>query len=82
MLNIQAGQKIRELREIQNYTWESFAEKVEISVKFLYEIEQGKRDFQQRRFAEFQKPYLLAVTISCWAKKKDIAVWKCWSRNK
>lgn len=34
MLNIQLGQKIRELREIQNYTCESFAEKVEISVKF------------------------------------------------
>ena len=27
------------LREIQNYTSEAFAEKVDISAKFLYEIE-------------------------------------------
>ena len=35
------GERIRELREIQCYTREALAEKVDISPKFLYEIETG-----------------------------------------
>lgn len=45
MTNIQIGERIRELRELQNYTREVFAEKVDISAKFLYEIEVGKKNF-------------------------------------
>ena len=45
MSDIRVGERIRELREIQNYTRETFAEKVDISAKFLYEIETGKKGF-------------------------------------
>ena len=39
------GVRIRELREINRYTREKFAEMVEISPKFLYEIETGQKGF-------------------------------------
>lgn len=55
MLSIQVGARIRELREIQNYTREVLAEKVDISAKFLYEIEAGKKVFRQILFAEFRR---------------------------
>ena len=45
MFDVQVGRRIRELREIENYTREAFSEKVEISAKFLYEIETGKKGF-------------------------------------
>ena len=45
MLDSQIGERIRELREIQHYTREYFAEKIDISSKFLYEIETGKKGF-------------------------------------
>lgn len=43
MYDNSVGERIRELREIQNYTREALAEKVDISAKFLYEIEVGKK---------------------------------------
>lgn len=61
MSSIQAGQRIRELREIQNYTRESFAEKVDISVKFLYEIETGKKGFSAGTLCRISK----ALSVSC-----------------
>lgn len=45
MSDIRVGERIRELREVQNYTREAFAEKIDISAKFLYEIETGKKGF-------------------------------------
>ncbi len=51
-MNIRVGERIRELREIQNYTREVLAEKVEISAKFLYEIETGKK----RIFSGYTQP--------------------------
>lgn len=41
----QVGGRIRKLRELKHYTRESLAEKVEISPKFLYEIETGRKGF-------------------------------------
>ena len=40
-----AGLRIRELREMNRYTREQFAEIVDISPKFLYEIETGQKGF-------------------------------------
>lgn len=40
-----AGKRIRQLREEKQYTREGLAELAEISSKFLYEIEQGKKGF-------------------------------------
>lgn len=61
MERIQIGERIRELREIQNYTRESFAEKVDISAKFLYEIEVGKKNFSADTLCRIAK----ALSVSC-----------------
>ncbi len=61
MSDIQIGKRIRELRELQNDTRESLAEKIGISAKFLYEIETGKKGFSidiLRRISE-------ALAVSC-----------------
>lgn len=39
------GLRVRTLREANDYTRDAFAEKIEISTKFLYEIEMGKKGF-------------------------------------
>ncbi len=44
-LNVQIGERIKELRMLNKYTREDLANKVGISVKFLYNIEQGKQGF-------------------------------------
>ena len=43
MNNTEVGRRIQELRKEQNMTREDLAEKVEISSKFLYEAERGKK---------------------------------------
>lgn len=61
MLSIQVGARIRELREIQNYTREVLAEKVDISAKFLYEIETGKKGFSADTLCRISK----ALSVNC-----------------
>lgn len=39
------GLRIRRLREANSYTRDTFAERIHISAKFLYEIESGKKGF-------------------------------------
>lgn len=41
----QAGERIEEMRRGYGYTRKQFAKKAEISEKFLYEIEKGKKGF-------------------------------------
>lgn len=47
-LYVQAGSRIRELREKRGYTREILAEIADISPKFLYEIEMGNKGFSAR----------------------------------
>ena len=61
MSNIEIGERIRELREIQNYTREGLAEKVDISAKFLYGIEVGKKGFSADTLCRISK----ALSVSC-----------------
>ena len=61
MSNIEIGARIRELREIQNYTREGLAEKVDISAKFLYEIEMGKKGFSADTLCRISR----ALSVSC-----------------
>lgn len=61
MSNSQVGERIRELREIQNFTREALAEKVDISAKFLYEIEVGKKGFSAETLCRLSK----ALSVSC-----------------
>ena len=61
MSNMEIGARIRELREIQNYTREGLAERVDISAKFLYEIELGKKGFSAETLCRLAK----ALSVSC-----------------
>lgn len=61
MSNIEVGERIRELREIQNYTREGLAERVDISTKFLYEIERGKKGFSADILCRLAK----VLSVSC-----------------
>ena len=49
------GYRIRELREMHNYTREEIAEMVEISPKFLYEIESGKKGFSSEILCKIER---------------------------
>ena len=55
MLNKEIGERIRELREQQNYTREALAGKINISAKFLYEIEIGKKGFSAKTLYQISK---------------------------
>lgn len=61
MSNTEIGERIRELREIQNFTREGFSEKVGISAKFLYEIEVGKKGFSADTLCRIAR----ALSVSC-----------------
>lgn len=61
MSNVQIGERIRELREIQHYTREELAEKINISAKFLYEIEFGKKGFSAETLCRISQ----ALSVSC-----------------
>ena len=61
MSNIQIGDRIRTLREMNNYTREELAEKVDISTKFLYEIELGKKGFSAHTLSRLAKN----LSVSC-----------------
>lgn len=61
MPSTEIGMRIRELRETHNYTREGLAEKVNISTKFLYEIETGKKGFSADTLCRISK----ALFVSC-----------------
>lgn len=58
---VQAGKRIRELREKSRYTREQFAEIANISPKFLYEIETGQKGFSASTLFHISK----GLGISC-----------------
>lgn len=57
----QVGIRIRELREIQHYSREALAEKADISAKFLYEIEAGRKRFSADTLCRLAR----ALSVSC-----------------
>jgi len=61
MIDKVVGQRIRYLREKNNYSRELFAEKIQISSKFLYEIENGKKGFS----VEILLRITMVLNISC-----------------
>ncbi len=56
-----AGQRIRNLREVNRYTREKLAELPEISPKFLYEIEVGAKGFSADTLSRIAS----ALSVSC-----------------
>ena len=61
MSDIHIGERIQRLREEHNYTREALAEKADISSKFLYEIEKGKKGFSINTLCKISK----ALAVSC-----------------
>ncbi|MDO5154385.1 MAG: helix-turn-helix transcriptional regulator [Eubacteriales bacterium] len=55
------GIRIRELREKNGYTREELAEYMEMSDKFIYDIESGKKGFSATTLLRFRK----AFQVSC-----------------
>lgn len=49
------GLRVRTLREANEYTRDAFAEKIDISTKFLYEIEMGKKGFSAETLYKISK---------------------------
>ena len=61
MSDTHVGERIRELRETQNYTREALAERADISSKFLYDIETGKKGLS----ADTLRRISMALSVSC-----------------
>lgn len=61
MSDMHIGERIRKLRESRNYTREALAEKADISAKFLYEIETGKKGFSAETLYKISR----ALCVSC-----------------
>lgn len=61
MPDICVGKRIRELREIQKLTREELAEEIDISPKYLYEIETGKKNFSSDILCKLA----LSLSVSC-----------------
>lgn len=55
MDNVEIGQRIRKIRKEQNKTREELAEKAEISTKFLYEVENGKKGVSAESILKISK---------------------------
>lgn len=71
MADIHVGERIRQLREMQNYTRETFAEKIDISVKFLYEIETGKKGFSVEILSRVSKILSVSCDYLLFGEKED-----------
>lgn len=61
MSHSEIGARIRELREIKHYSRKVLAGKIDVSTKFLYEIEAGKKGFS----AEILSRLSTALSVSC-----------------
>lgn len=61
MNNVEIGQRIQEIRKERNMTREDLAEKAEISTKFLYEVESGKKGLSAESVCKISQ----ALSISC-----------------
>ncbi len=61
MSYVQIGTRIRELREIRHYSREMLAEEIDLSAKFLYEIESGRKGFSAETLCRLAK----ALSVSC-----------------
>ncbi len=61
MGKVEVGQRIKMLRQKNGYTRESFARRVRVSSRFLYEVEAGKCSFSIDVLCRFAS----ALSVSC-----------------
>lgn len=59
MIRAEIGNRIKALREVRGYTREELAEKAEISSKFLYEVEKGRKGLSADTLLKISR------TLSC-----------------
>lgn len=59
MIRGEIGNRIKVLREVRGYTREELAEKAEISSKFLYEVEKGRKGLSADTLLKISR------TLSC-----------------
>lgn len=55
------GRRIQQLRKINGYTREQFSEKIDISSKFLYEVERGLKGFSVQILSRITQE----LSVSC-----------------
>ena len=61
MMNKEVGKRIRKIREEKEMTREELANKAEITMKFLYEVESGKKGLSAKTLLKIAT----ALSISC-----------------
>lgn len=61
LLYREAGLRIYHLRRTLGYTREELAEMADISIKFLYEVENGKKGFSAQTLLKLSK----ALSVDC-----------------
>lgn len=67
----EAGVRIKELRKERGYSREQLAEMCEISSKFLYEIEKGKKGFSVHTLVRISKSLEVNCDYIIYGEKKD-----------
>lgn len=65
------GERIRKLRESRHYTREVLAEKADISAKFLYEIETGKKGFSAETLCKISRALCVSCDFIMWGEKGE-----------
>lgn len=71
MSNKQIGERIRKLREQQNCTRDDLAGKINISSKFLYEIETGKKGFSAKTLYKISEALSVSSDYIMLGKESD-----------
>lgn len=78
MNNGEVGQRIRSLRKQRGYSVDELSQKTDISSKFLYEIEEGKKGFSAwvlqsiAKELEVSCEYIMTGTSSSVAKREEV----------
>ena len=67
------GERIQQLRKMNGYTREQFSEKINISPKFLYEIEKGQKGFSVAVLFRIAKEF--SVTCDYIVSGSDPGFW-------
>lgn len=74
MTRTEIGERIREIRKAKNFTREQLATKSELSSKFIYEVENGKKGLSVDSLMKIAK----ALSCSCdyILLRKEVKEWK------
>lgn len=71
MSRIQIGERIRGLRENQHYTRDELSEIIDISSKFLYEIEKGRKGFSADTLCRIAEALSASCDYIMWGENNE-----------